>query len=159
MQSRRSGLVHTWDPPRRHFHYTFVPRHNETLEIHEMLPDPTGILDGADNKAVPLDQCPEEIRAEINMSMGHAGMQYYTLTWWERCLVNVRSWGPRLNLHRRIWIAKLDIKRNQIRIAGIGIKYFFLKLPLKLKLARNWLRLRWSDVKIAVIDALLGDRK
>jgi len=157
MEPRRSGLVHTWDAPRRCFQYSFIPRYNETLEITE-LPF-SSINPPTPGNRLAIDELPPEVAAEINMSMGHAGMQYYTLTWWERCLVNVRSWGPRLNLHRRIWIAKLEIKRNQVRIAGIGIKYFFLKLPLKLKLARNWLRLRWQDFKIAILDALIGDRK
>lgn len=155
MESRRSGLVHTWDAPRRCFQYSFIPRYNETLEITEL---PFGSINPpTPGNRLKLEDLPPEVAAEINMSMGHAGMQYYTLTWWERRLADVRAWGENANTRRKIWIAQLQILRNSIRIAGIKIKYVVKAVPFRLRLARNWLKLRWLDLKVWFIDALLGE--
>ena len=147
---------------RRYFQYSYIPRYNETLEIVEIHNDATEDLSGKRlefGTPVQLKALPPEVQAEINISLGSSGMHYYTRTWWERKVVDFHAWKDRAGKRLQIWGLKLRVAYNNIRMAGIAIKYFFLKLPLRLKLARNWCTQRWQSFKIAVIDALLGDDK
>ncbi len=160
MQSRRIGLAHTWDAPKRCFQYSYVPRYNDTLEIVELYNGTRHDLNGDRldfGTPVQLQTLPPEIQAEINISLGSSGMYYYTRTWWERKVVDLRAWQHRAGIRLKIWGLKLQIGRNKIRIAGIAIKYTILKVPLKARMAGNWCKLRYLDAKVWVLDLLIGD--
>lgn len=82
MQKTKLGLVKNWDGPRRRFVYLFTPGDNATLEIIE-LEDPTYFqADLPRNRE--LDELPGECTAEINISMGAAGMLALKPNWWGR---------------------------------------------------------------------------
>ena len=158
MEPRRSGLVHTWDQPRRCFQYSYIPRYNETLEIVEL---PFGSLNPPENggrKKLTLQDLPPEVAAEINISLGSSGMYYYTRTWWERRVVDFYAWRDRAGKRLKIWGLKLRILGNKVWLVGRRIRYYRLKGILKLAMARNWCKLRYIDAKVWVLTALIGDR-
>ncbi len=94
MQPRRVGLVGAWDSKRR-FVYLFVPRDNDSLEIVE-LEDPYFFEEHLPCNR-ELHECPPEVVAEINMSLGHAG---WRRTRWEK--FQDRLWQIR-TAPRRLW--------------------------------------------------------
>jgi hypothetical protein len=158
MEPRRSGLVHTWDVPKRCFQYSYIPRYNETLEIVEL---PFGSLSPPENggRKLSIKDVPPEVAAEINISLGSSGMYYYTRTWWERRQYDFAAWQKRVRIRFEIWGLKLQILRNHFRMAGKTIVFLWKMAGMRLALAGQWCKQRWQDFKIAVIDALLGDRK
>ena len=157
MEPRRSGLVHTWDSPRRCFQYSYIPRYNETLEIVEL---PFGSINPPDNggRKLSLQDLPPEVAAEINISLGSSGMYYYTLTWWERRMRDLGYWQDRAGKRLKIWGLKLRILGNQVKMVLRTVNYWKLKAVLKLAMARNWCKLRYIDAKVWVLTLLIGDR-
>ncbi len=91
------GLVKNWDGPRRRFVYLFTPGDNDTLEIIEL-------EEHTFQEGLPcnreLDELPSEVAAEINISMGAAGMAVSAGPWGRR---QARFWHWRQRLHLR-WI-------------------------------------------------------
>ena len=162
MQSRRIGLAHTWDAPKRCFQYSYVPRYNDTLEIVELYNGTSYDLNGERldfGTPVQLKTLPHEIQAEINISLGSSGMYYYTRTWWERKVVDLRAWQHRAGIRLQIWRLKLRIGSNHVRLGLRWVRLQLLMTPLRIRLAGNWCVQRWQSFKIRVIDALLGDNK
>jgi hypothetical protein len=159
MQSRRSGLVHTWDHPRRYFEYSYIPRYNETLEIVEVW-NATEDLSGNRLDAgtpVQLQALPPEVQAEINISLGSSGMYYYTRTWWERKVVDFHARLHRAGIRLQIWRLKLRIGSNHVRLGFRWIRLQVMQTWMRIRLAGNWCIQRWQSSKIAVIDWLLGE--
>ena len=160
MQPRRSGLVHTWDHPRRYFQYSYIPRYNETLEIVEIHNDATEDLSGKRlefGTPIKLQTLPPEVQAEINISLGSSGMYYYTRTWWERKVVDFHARLHRAGTRLKIWRLKLRIGSNHVRLGFRWIKYQLQRTGLRIRLAGNWCKQRWQSLKVRVIDWLLGE--
>lgn len=160
MQSRRIGLAHTWDAPKRCFQYSYVPRHNDTLEIVELYNGVSQDLSGDRldfGTQLKLHQLPLEIQSEINISLGSSGMYYYTRTWWERKVVDVRALQHRAGIRLKIWRLKLRIGSNHVRLGLRWIRLQVMQSWLRIRLAGNWCVQRWQSSKIAVIDWLLGE--
>lgn len=76
------GLVKNWDGPRRRFVYLFTPGDNDTLEIIE-LEHERDFTEGLP-RSLELHELPGECVAEINISMGHAGVMALKPNWWGR---------------------------------------------------------------------------
>jgi hypothetical protein len=76
------GLVKNWDGPRRRFVYLFTPGDNDTLEIIE-LEHERDFTEGLP-RSLDLHELPSECVAEINISMGHAGVMALKPNWWGR---------------------------------------------------------------------------
>ncbi len=155
MEPRRSGLVHTWDLPKRCFQYSYIPRYNETLEIIEL---PFGSLNPPDSpgRKLTLEDVPPEVAAEINISLGSSGMYYYTRTWWERRVHDFGYWRERAGKRIQIWGLKLQILRNRIRMGAKTAVFLWKLAGLRIALAGNWVKQRWQSIRIWFIDALLG---
>lgn len=76
------GLVTNWDGPERRFIYLFEPGDNSTLEIVELEDRNYFSSDLPCNRS--LEECPGEVSAEINISMGQAGIMALKPNWWGR---------------------------------------------------------------------------
>lgn len=88
------GLVKNWDGPRRRFVYLFTPGDNDSLEIVELEHERDFNEDLP--RTLELQDCPAEVVAEINISMGHAGMMALKPNWWGRRKAHWQRW-------RRLW--------------------------------------------------------
>lgn len=160
MEPRRSGLVHTWDAPKRCFQYSYVPRHNDTLEIIELYNHTSHDLNGDKldfRTPLKLHQLPPECQAEINIMLGSSGMYYYTRTWWERKVVDFHARLHRAGTRLKIWRLKLRIGSNHVRLGFRWIRLQVMQTWMRIRLAGNWCIQRWQSGKIAVIDWLLGE--
>lgn len=93
------GLVKNWDGSRRRFVYLFTPGDNDTLEIIE-LEHERDFTEGLP-RSLELHELPGECVAEINISMGHAGMMALKPNWWGRQKARWQRWGY---LWRLRWI-------------------------------------------------------
>ncbi len=93
------GFATNWDGQRRRFIYMFNAGDNDTLEIVELEDTQYFSADLPINRE--LDEVPGEVAAEINISMGHAGMLALKPTWWGR--QRARFWQFRQRWHLR-WI-------------------------------------------------------
>jgi hypothetical protein len=98
MQKTKLGLVKNWDGPWRRFVYLFTPGDNDTLEIIE-LEEHTFQEDLPCNRE--LHELPAEVAAEINISMGAAGMLALKPNWWGR---RKAQWWLFKNRWRMRWI-------------------------------------------------------
>ena len=76
------GLVQNWGVRRRRFVYLFTPGDNDTLEIVELEHERDFNEDLP--RTLDLHELPAECVAEINISMGHAGMMALKPNWWSR---------------------------------------------------------------------------
>ncbi len=76
------GLVKNWDGPRRRFVYLFTPGDNDSLEIIELEHERDFNEDLP--RTLDLHELPGECVAEINISMGAAGMMALKPNWWGR---------------------------------------------------------------------------
>ena len=85
------GLVTNWDGPERRFIYLFEPGDNSTLEIIELEDRNYFSSDLPCNRS--LEECPGEVSAEINISMGHAGIMSLKPNWWGRQKARWQRWG------------------------------------------------------------------
>lgn len=83
MSVRKYDTAVTMTYPARYLRYSFIPGHNDTLEITE------------NNKPVSIDDVPEEAKATMDISMGHAGMRYCTLPWWKTWRLDFAAWWYR----------------------------------------------------------------
>lgn len=92
------SLVTNWDSPRRRFIYLFTPGDNDTLEIIE-LEHERDFTEGLPCNR-ELHELPAEVSAEINISMGAAGMAVSAGRWGR---LQARFWHWRQRLHLR-WI-------------------------------------------------------
>lgn len=92
------GLVKNWDGPRRRFVYLFTPGDNDSLEIVELEHERDFNEDLP--RSLELHELPAECTAEINISMGHAGM-LVTAGW--RTRLNARVYLFKNRWHMR-WI-------------------------------------------------------
>jgi hypothetical protein len=95
------GLVKNWDGPRRRFVYLFTPGDNDTLEIIE-LEHERDFTEGLP-RSLDLHELPSECVAEINISMGAAGMQALKPNWWGR-------------RHARWWLFKNRLRMRWIKL-------------------------------------------
>lgn len=93
------ALVENWDGPKRRFMYMFVPGDNNTLEIVE-LEHPRDFYEGLPRN-LELHECPGEVAAEINISMGYAGLMAMRPSRWGK--VKGRLWLFKQRWHMR-WI-------------------------------------------------------
>lgn len=95
----RFGIASNWDGQKRRFLYFFEPGDNDTLEIIELEDKDYFSADLPCNRE--LHEMPGEVQAEINISMGHAGMMLERPTWWGN--KKAWLWRFRQQVHLR-WI-------------------------------------------------------
>ena len=100
MQKKRIGLAENWDGPKRRFAYLFTPCDNDSLEIIELEHEREFNEDLP--RSLDLHECPPEVAAEINISMGAIGMAV--------------SAGPGRRLQARFWRWRKRLRLRWIKL-------------------------------------------